>query len=260
MPSEEKQKWKVKVKGGYKFFPSLEAAQSYRRKMEEKGIFIPWITRTAQSNASENWVDHSLEKSFMVESLDYSANVQETGSAFSIGNGYFITCAHVVKSYDKNTESQLDFSQYRDRIKVYLIQDGQQVPAEVIAYDGTKDLAILKSNVQAEAFAFDPTISIGEEVIAVGSPHGFENNVSFGHVSSTDNEIYSYKGAPLYMFVDLSIFPGNSGGPIVNRNTGKVVGVVTAIVAENDNYGLNAGILAGYVIEFCKKHNVEVLT
>ena len=53
---------------------------------------------------------------------------------------------------------------------------------------------------------------VGDEIIAIGSPHGFENNVSFGQVGSVDKTIYSHNGAPMYMFVDLSVFSGNSGG------------------------------------------------
>lgn len=256
IPNKDREIWKVKVKGGYKEFPSLEAAQEYRRKMEEKGIFIPWVSKVAQSK--QDWVDVSLEKTFMIESLNFSENTKETGSAFSIGNGYLLTCAHVIKKYNKNTESTLDFSKYEAMIRVIVVADGKRVEAKVISFDGTRDIALLKADINVRAFTFDTTISIGEEVFAIGSPHGFENNASFGHVSSTDKQIYFHKDAPLYMFVDLSIFPGNSGGPIINKNTGKVIGMVTAIVGENDNYGLNAGLLSSYLVDFCEENNMSI--
>jgi len=252
-----KEVWKLKVKGGFKEFPSLESAQRYRRKMQDKGIFVSWISRTAQK-APVNYVDQALEKTFLVNSQNFETNMEETGSAFCVAPGYFMTCAHVIKSYNKNTESSLDFSKYADTIRVLITVDGKKIEAEVIAFDGAKDLAILKADVPSEPFVFDPNISIGEEVFAVGSPHGFENNVTFGHVSSTDREIYFHDGAPLYMFVDLSILPGNSGGPIVNKHTGQVVGVVTAIVGEGESVGLNSGILASYAIDFCKSNGIKV--
>jgi len=250
--------WKLKVKGGFKEFPSLEAAQSYRRKMQEKGIFVSWITRTAQTSDEKNQVDEALSKTFLVESQNFQTGIEETGSSFCVGEGYFLTCAHVVKSYNKNTESDLDFSKYKDMIKVLITVGNKKVEAEVVDFDGAKDLALLKADIKSEPFKFDPFISIGEEVFAVGSPHGFENNVTFGHVSSSNRTIYFHKGAPLYMFVDLAILPGNSGGPIINRNTGEVIGVVTAIVGENDNYGLNAGMMSTYAIEFCEKNGIKV--
>jgi S1-C subfamily serine protease len=257
-PQEPKEVWKLKVKGGFKTFPSLESAQSYRRKMEEKGIFVSWIARTAKQEVGANHVDVAIGKTFMLEALNFSTNVKETGSCFCVAKGYFVTCAHVVMSYNKNTESSIDFSKYKGIVKVLINVDGKKVEAEVVDFDGAKDLAILKADIDSEPFAFDPHISIGEEVFAVGSPHGFENNTSFGHVSSTDKKIYFHPEAPMYMFVDLSILPGNSGGPIINRNTGKVIGVVTAIISDNDTYGLNAGVLASYVIELCERNGIKV--
>jgi S1-C subfamily serine protease len=254
----ERQVWKLKVKGGFKEFPSLEAAQKYRRKMQDKGIFVSWIARVAQKSYDQNHVDNALNRTFLIESQNFQTNTQETGSAFCVSPGHFLTCAHVIKNYNKNTESNLDFSKYEDMIRVLITVGSKKVDAEVVAFDGALDLALLKADVEAEPFSFDPFVSIGEDVFAVGSPHGFENNVTFGHVSSTDRKIYHHKGAPYYMFVDLSILPGNSGGPIVNRNTGKVIGVVTAIVGENDNYGLNAGALSHYAIDFCKSNGIEV--
>lgn len=252
-----KEVWKLKVDGGYKTFPSLESAQAYRRKMQEKGIFVSWISRTAQSS-SDNIVDEALKKTFIIESQNFNTDIKETGSAFCVSKGIFLTCAHVIMNYNKNTESDLDFSKYRDMIRVSITVENEKVEAEVIAFDGTKDLALLKADINAEPFIFDRLITVGEEVFAIGSPHGFENNVTFGNVSSTEREIYFHKGAPLYMFVDLAILPGNSGGPIINRHTGRVLGVVTAIVGENDNYGLNAGVLSFYAIDFCSRNGIEV--
>jgi S1-C subfamily serine protease len=255
---EGREVWKLKVEGGYKEFPSLEAAQKYRRKMQEKGIFVSWITKKAQKTHDEGHVDDALNKTFLIESQNFQTNTQETGSAFCVSPGYFLTCAHVIKNYNKNTESNLDFSKYEDMIKVLITVGNKKVDATVVAFDGALDLALLKADVDAEPFEFDPFISIGEEIFAVGSPHGFENNVTFGHVSSTDRKIYYHRGAPYYMFVDLAILPGNSGGPIINRNTGKVIGVVTAIVGEGDDYGLNAGVLSHYAVDFCKENGIQV--
>lgn len=257
-PQAESQTWKVKVKGGYKEFPSLESAQRFMRKMRSKNVPVPWVSRVASKGATPTTVDDALGKTFMIESLDFIAKTKETGSAFCISEGYLVTCAHVVKSYNKNTESQLELSEFSDMIKVLVYANGQKVEAEVIDYDGVNDLALLKVDIESEVFSFDPYISIGEEVFAIGSPHGFENNASFGNVSSNENEIYIHEGAPSYTFVDLSIFPGNSGGPIVNKHTGKVIGMTTAIIGEGTDYGLNASLPSNYIISFCKKNGLQV--
>jgi len=258
MPEERGEVWKVKVDGGYKTFPSLELAQQYRRKMKDKGIFVSWIARTAQKTNEVNHVDLALNKTFLVESKNFESNIQESGSAFCVSPGHFITCAHVIKNYNKNTESDLDFSKYADMIDVSIISRDKKIRAEVVAFDGSKDLALIKADVEAEPFEFDSYASVGESIFAIGSPHGFENNVTFGNVSSINRKIYFHKGAPLYMFVDLLILPGNSGGPIINRNTGKVIGVVTAIVGDNEDYGLNAGVMSHYVIDFCEINGIKV--
>jgi len=252
--------WKLKVKGGFKEFQSLESAQEYRRKMQDKGVFVSWIARTAQASPQASTIDEALEKTFLVESIDYKKSIQETGSAFCVGKGYFMTCAHVVMNYNKNTESDLDFSEYEDIVNVTITVDNRKVDAKVVSFDGAKDLAILKADIDVEPFLFDTTTTIGEEVFAVGSPHGFENNVTFGHISSSNRKIYFHSEAPLYMFVDLSILPGNSGGPIINRNTGKVIGIITAIIGEGDSSGLSAGILSSYAVELCKSNGIVTLS
>jgi len=254
--TESKEVWRLRVEGGFKDFPSLESAQRYRRKMHDKGIFVPWISRVAQKSDKNSQVDSAMTKTFLIESQNFETEIVETGSAFCVGDGYFLTCAHVIKSYNKNTESGLDFSKYESMVKVLILDDDKKVEAKVVAFDGKLDLALVKADVKADAFEFDTMTTIGEEVFAVGSPHGYENNVTFGHVSSINRTIYFHKGAPLYMFVDLTILPGNSGGPIINKHNGKVVGVVTAIVGEGDSYGLNAGILSSYAVDFLKKNGI----
>ena len=62
-----------------------------------------------------------------------------------------------------------------------------------------------------------------------------------------------YENAPEYIFVDLSVFPGSSGGPIVKESTGEVVGMVTLIITDDETeYGLNAGLPAEYIEQFYK--------
>jgi S1-C subfamily serine protease len=245
------QKWKVKVPGGSKSFLSFELAQRYIR---EKGIPFRYLSRIAQTRRQEEAervevIGESINKCFLVESIDIDAGVKETGSAFCIAPNYFITCAHVLKNYDKNKlKNNLNFR----NTYVNLIKQGNTYRASVAKVDSRLDIALLKCDVDVEPFKLDTVFSVGEDIIAIGSPHGYENNVSTGNIGSLDRKLYTYKGAPDYMFVDLSIFPGNSGGPVIKVDNGNVVGMVTLIVTSEGGYGLNAALSSVYIEKFCK--------
>ena len=118
--------------------------------------------------------------------------------------------------------------------------------------ESSLDIALLKCDIDVEPFNIDTKISVGEDIIAIGSPHGYENNVSTGTIGSLDRKLYTYDGAPDYMFIDLSIFPGNSGGPVIKVDNGSVVGMVTLIVTSEGGYGLNAALSSSYIEKFIK--------
>lgn len=243
------EKWKVKVDGGWKIFPSFSAANAFIRRMRDKGVHVPWATRTA-SVVDNSFIQESLNKSFMIESFNYDKNVKDTGSCFCIEKNYFLTCAHVVMRYNKNTESRLDFSQYQGMIKLIINYNGKKIPAEVVKFDGVRDIALLYADIECDKFEFDKNYKVGEKVFTVGSPHGFENNATFGNISAVNRQIYSHQYAPEYMFIDVSVLPGNSGGPVINSNNGKVVGMVTAIIGDG-NLGLNSALEVKYILDFC---------
>jgi hypothetical protein len=258
-PNIKKEVWKVKCKGGSKEFPSLELAQKYKKKIEEKGFPVQWITRIAQASEDKNKIiDSSLEKTFTVTSKDYSTNIQENGTCFCIGQNLFLTCAHVIMKYDKNTNANI---QPEGNIEIYLNKEDKISKAELIDFDGVNDLALLRSNVNCDKFSFDISATIGKDIFTVGSPHGFQDNVNFGNISSTNRLIFSHNGAPEYMFVDMSILPGNSGGPVINMNDGKVLGIITAIVSQiggDKNVGLSAALDSSYIIGFLNKNNIRI--
>lgn len=256
-PSQhEQQKWKIRVPGGWEIKDSFELATKRKRELKDKGINAVWVTRSAQNNSKVEVVSAALAKTYMVESFDIYNNVKEVGSAFCVGENVFLTCAHVVKKYDKNSKKRLDSAAVSGMIKLYLVQNGKRYPAELMDFNPTWDTALLKCKINCDVFEFDTQVNAGEDILAVGSPHGFENNVTFGSIGSLDKTIYNYKGAPKYMFVDLSAFPGNSGGPIIKESNGKVVGMLTAIVSSKGDYGLNAGLPSYYLERYCIMENI----
>jgi len=254
-PSQE-EKWKVKVPGGSKIFPSFELAQKYKEKLRGKGIPYSYLTRIAQNSKEKDRVEliaDSLNKTFMVESINTEAGVKENGAAFCVYPNYFITCAHVVKKYDKYNLQNVDFN---SGVMISLINGVERHSVTVVSVDPVLDLALLKSDINVEPLQLDKSVSIGEDVITIGSPHGYENNVSVGTVGSLHRKVYFYKGAPAYTFVDLAIYPGNSGGPVIKESNGKVIGMVTLIVSTEGEYGLNACLPSNYIAGFCE-FNIE---
>lgn len=248
------QKWVVKIPGGTKSFISFDLARQFIR---EKSLPFSYIQRVAQNidNSQEQLrievIASSMDKTFMVESMNMAEGVRDSGSAFCVFPTYFVTCAHVIKSYNKNNEIGMD---YFMNSKVNLVVSNQKYPATIISVDPILDIALLKCNIECESFEIDTSVKIGNDIIAIGSPHGYENNVSAGTVGSLNRKVYFYNGAPDFMFVDLSVFPGNSGGPVIKVDNSKLVGMVTLIVSGVGGYGLNASLPSSYILDFCKKN------
>lgn len=249
------EKWKVKVDGGSMTFMSLPLARKY---MREHDIPFKYLSRIAQAarpiDSAVDVVADSIDKCFMVESLNLREGIQETGSAFCVAPNRFLTCAHVIKKYNKNqAQNKADWMGSQGPT-VNLIQNGRRFRARVIDVDTRWDLALLEAEISIEPFRLGIDSRIGEDIVAIGSPHGYENNVSSGVISSEGRKIYSYRGAPDYMFFDASVLPGSSGGPIVRESDGAVIGIVTLIISTEGAYGLNAALDSAYIQEFLKKH------
>lgn len=124
-------------------------------------------------------------------------------------NGYIVTNEHVINSAAYIT------------IKTF---DGRQYNANVIGSDAQNDVAVLKIDGSFNGLEFDNSdnVKVGEKVIAVGSPLGFEFTVTEGIISSLNRNINNVN----YFQTDTPINPGNSGGPLVNK-FGKIIGINT---------------------------------
>ena len=141
------------------------------------------------------------------------------GSGFIVSKeGYILTNNHVVDGADK--------------IKVTLL-DGRTFDAKKVGQDPTFDLAVIKikaSDLPILPLGDSDVTEVGEWVVAIGKPLGFENSVTAGVVSAKNRTLQApgvnFQG---FMQTDAAINPGNSGGPLIDLN-GKVVGINTAIV------------------------------
>jgi S1-C subfamily serine protease len=249
----EQHKWEVKVDGGSIYFMSFDLARKYLR---ENKLPFKSLSRVAQNVNPEDErvgaIADVLNKCVMVESINMAEGVKETGSAFCVKKGYFITCAHVIRRYNKYEENITEVG-FKETI-LNLVQNGRRYKAQLITVSPKWDIALLRCDLDIEPFEIETEMMVGQDIFAVGSPHGYENNVSVGTIGSLNRKLFFYKEAPDYMFADLAIFPGNSGGPIVKSDDGKVIGMVTLVVSSSAGYGLNAALPANYIQEFCKQN------
>ena len=136
---------------------------------------------------------------------------QSLGSGFIISaDGYIMTNAHVVDSAEKITVRLTDKREFR---------------AKVIGADRRTDVALLKIEATGlpKITVGDPNkLKVGEWVVAIGSPFGFDSSVTAGIVSAKGRSLPQDNFVP-FIQTDVAINPGNSGGPLFNMN-GEVVG------------------------------------
>lgn len=135
--------------------------------------------------------------------------------------------------------------------------DGTSLEAEVHVHETALDLAILKlqSSKKLPALPLGPVsdLMIGESVIAIGHPFGYNNTVSTGIISALGREITMPTGDVLTGLIqtDASINPGNSGGPLLNIN-GELIGINVAL--REGAQGIAFAINADTVKKFLNKH------
>ena len=145
------------------------------------------------------------------------------GSGFIIsGDGYILTNAHVVDSADEVTVR---------------LTDKREFKAKTIGADKRTDVALLKieaSGLPVVKLGEPAQLKVGEWVVAIGSPFGFDNSVTAGIVSAKGRSLPQENYVP-FIQTDVAINPGNSGGPLFNMR-GEVVGINSQIYSRSGGY------------------------
>ena len=134
---------------------------------------------------------------------------------------------------------------------VVTMSNGEMYGASVVGTDPTTDLAVLKidnppSNLTAASFASSSNLAVGEDVMAIGNPLGYENTATTGVVSALNRPVVlsesgSSSSSSNTVFtnavqIDAAINSGNSGGPSFNAE-GKIIGINTAIASTRSTSG-----------------------
>lgn len=145
------------------------------------------------------------------------------GSGFVLSaDGYVLTNAHVVEAADEITVR---------------LTDKREFKAKVIGADKRTDVALIKieaSNLPVVRLGDPNQLKVGEWVVAIGSPFGFDNSVTAGIVSAKGRSLPQENYVP-FIQTDVAINPGNSGGPLFNMR-GEVVGINSQIYSRSGGY------------------------
>ncbi len=159
-------------------------------------------------------------------------NIMGLGSAVIVDaqKGYIITNFHVISN---------------GKPIVVTLSDGKHYQVDIIGADADSDLALLKlknvpENLMAVQFADSSQLEVGQQVLAIGNPFGFERTLTIGIVSSLGRSLRADNGMLIDDLIqtDAAINPGNSGGPLLDT-AGRMIGLNTAIVSRS---GTNAGV------------------
>src|ERR1700744_5177803 len=152
------------------------------------------------------------------------------GSGFIVSNdGYILTNAHVVDGANVVTVKLTDKREFR---------------AKVVGADKQSDVAVLKidaSNLPTVKIGDPRQSKVGQWVVAIGSPYGFENTVTSGIISAKSRSLPNENYTP-FIQTDVPVNPGNSGGPLFNLQ-GEVIGINSMIYSRTGGFqGLSFAI------------------
>lgn len=179
----------------------------------------------------------------MPEGEDAQPNDERSslGSGFIISkDGYIITNNHVVADADEI---------------IVRLNDRREFVAKVVGTDPRSDIAVLKieaDDLPVLNFGDSANMKVGEWVLAIGSPFGFDHSVTQGIISAIGRALPNDSYIP-FIQTDVAINPGNSGGPLFNLK-GEVIGVNSQIYSRNGGYmGLSFAVPINVVNDVYKQ-------
>ena len=205
----------------------LQVSDSDGKKSVPERFSIPGIP---ENSPFHEFFRHFLEKGDPRKQRPPRRGGQSLGSGFIISeDGYILTNHHVVQGADE--------------IEVRL-NDRRYFAAKIIGSDEASDVALIKieaNDLPTVKIGKSSAVKVGEWVLAIGSPFGFDYSVTAGIVSAKGRNLPSENYVP-FIQTDVAINPGNSGGPLFNLD-GEVVGINSQIYSRTGGFmGLSFAI------------------
>lgn len=213
----------IAVLVGLSYFGVISIAQS-----EDNTYVKPELD--PNSDGSNNLLSESETSQSVFNSTVTVYTSDRQDGLSSIGSGFLYTDEHIM------TNEHVVSSQDEVYIKYY---EGEWSEADVIGTDIHSDIAILEPDSVPETSDPLPVQTElperGETVVAIGSPNGLEDSISTGIVSGVERSvrIQTPFAVPDSIQTDAALNPGNSGGPLIDPETGAVIGVNRATEGEN---------------------------
>jgi len=198
------------------------------RAVEPSVVNVSTVTQPAQVPRLQN--DLNIPRNSFEQFQFGQSEPARRGNGSGVivdSQGYILTNYHVISG--------------ADRIKVRLY-DGAETPGKVIGSDRETDLAVVKvepaAPLNAARFGDSEKMRVGDWVLAIGSPFGFDQTVTAGIISAKErysNEVHNRAGFQRFLQTDAAVNHGNSGGPLINLS-GEVIGINTLIATTTGDF------------------------
>lgn len=208
---------------------NISTVQKVRRDSAMAGQF-PFPDLEGLPPIFREFFEHSLPRRSPDSAPRRQREAQSLGSGFIISSdGYILTNNHVVADADEI---------------IVRLSDRSELQAKLVGTDARTDVALLKveaKNLPIVKTGKSQDLKVGEWVLAIGSPFGFDHSVTSGIVSAKGRSLPNETYVP-FIQTDVAINPGNSGGPLFNLK-GEVVGINSQIFTRSGGFmGLSFAI------------------